>query len=279
MSVSCNQLLAAFLSLCVVGYGGSKMLKEPLPVQLKETLASVTDNGIEVSLDWVIVRNGTGSWAGNADWDEYLISVTNRGLTPIRITEVIIVDSLGEPVPPEMNRKALVKASKKSLKRYKKQGIKVIAGIGMGTMIASGVAISVLGGGLAIAGAEAMLLSAGMGGAAGGAGILGGLVLLGPFIVAGVVVRGVRHSAVNKHIEVRQTLLPHDVVVKSSAQLDVFFPITPGPVRVQITYESEAGEQIVSLETKAILQELHLKRYELEETKPAKHCRHGQRCR
>ena len=59
----------ATLSAC----GGTKVLGEPQPLVLEEALVTAAgDTGVTASLDWIIVRGGPGTWAKNADWDEYL---------------------------------------------------------------------------------------------------------------------------------------------------------------------------------------------------------------
>jgi hypothetical protein len=69
--------LAVGLIIVLSGCGGTKVLKEPEPLQLTNILASTANEQISATLDWVIVRDGPGTWAKNADWDEYLLTVTN----------------------------------------------------------------------------------------------------------------------------------------------------------------------------------------------------------
>ena len=65
-----KRLFAAGITLSLVslvGCGGTKVLKEPQPMQTTQPLAEVSDQQVTATLDWVIVRDGPGTWAKNAD--------------------------------------------------------------------------------------------------------------------------------------------------------------------------------------------------------------------
>ncbi len=252
-------LIAAAL-LCasvIAGCGGTKVLKEALPVQTTQALATASDTQITATLDWVIVRDGPGTWAKNADWDEYLISVKNLSTQPFQISSVTVVDSLETKISPESGRKALVKGSKKTAKRYKNSGITVKAGRGAGTMLVAGAAVTAVGMGVAYGAASAAVVSGATVGA--GAAAASGLVLLGPALAVGGIVRGVNNSKVNTQIEQRQTILPFDVPAGEELNLDVFFPLAPSPGLVEITYTSADGEQQIVIDTRKALSNLHIK--------------------
>lgn len=240
------------LLVSVSGCGGSKVLKESEPLVLTQSLAAASDERLSVTLEWVIVRDGPGTWAKNADWDEYLVKISNQSKQPIQVTELIVVDSLNTRVESLPDRKQLVKKSKKTARRYKKLGIRVEAGSG-NTKI------------LAVAGATAggMLIGATT---AGGGAILGpgvaaaaaGVLVLAPALAIGGIIRGVNHSAVNKQIEQRQTLLPIDVPAGDELMLDVFFPLAPSPGTVELAYSDATGQHIIVIDTSAALNGLHI---------------------
>jgi hypothetical protein len=54
--------------LVLSGCGGTKVLKEAQPIQTTQPLATASDQQVTAILDWVIVRDGPGTWAKNADW-------------------------------------------------------------------------------------------------------------------------------------------------------------------------------------------------------------------
>lgn len=248
-------VLAAFSILA--GCGGTKVLKEPQPLQLEHVLATGADANIEADLDWVIVRDGPGTWARNADWDEYLLRVRNRSGESLSIVDVTIIDSLQTRVESQPGRKSLVKGSKKSARRYRDHGLKVKAGRGAGTMLVAGTAVTAVGVAAAYAAAPAAILSGTSSATAAGT-AMGGLVLLGPAIAVGGIARGVNNSAVNKKIKERQTLLPMVVQPGNEASLDLFFPLAPSPVMVELVYEDRSGRRhTVIIDTSAALNGLH----------------------
>ena len=76
------------LLLALSGCGGTKVLKEAQPIQTTQPLATVSDQQVTAILDWVIVRDGPGTWAKNADWDEYLLRIRNLSDQPIQVIRV-----------------------------------------------------------------------------------------------------------------------------------------------------------------------------------------------
>ncbi len=83
------------LLLALSGCAGTKVLKEPEPLVVTQALATASDQRVAATLDWVIVRDGPGTWARNVDWDEYLIRVQNLSNDSIRVTSISVLDSLG----------------------------------------------------------------------------------------------------------------------------------------------------------------------------------------
>lgn len=252
-SLAPRSAIAFLLSACLLsGCGGTKVLKEAQPIQTTRPLAAASDQRVSSTLDWVIVRDGPGTWAKNADWDEYLLRVNNQSDQSIQVTRLTVVDSLDTRIESKPGRKQLVKSSKKTAKRYKKSGIKVKAGRGAGTMLVSGAAVTVAGYGVAAA-------SIGLGGVSTGAATAaGGLLLLGPAIAVGGVVRGVNNSKVNTQIEQRQTVLPLEVAANEELGLDVFFPLAPSPKMVELVYTDATGEHRLVFDTSTALNGLHI---------------------
>ena len=244
------------VSACLLtGCGGTKVLKEPEPMQITQALGAVSDQQVTATLDWVIVRDGPGSWAKNADWDEYLLSVNNQSDQPISVTSITVIDSLDAQIEPQAGRKKLVKSSKETARRYKKSGVKVKAGRGAGTMLVAGAAVTAVG----VGAAAATTYGAAMGAAAGSAGAAaGGLLLLGPALAVGGIARGVNNSKVNTQIELRQTTLPIEIPASGDVNLDVFFPLAPSPKRVELTYTDANGENTLVIDTSVALNGLHM---------------------
>ena len=242
----------------LTGCGGTKVLKEPRPVELESVLATGADATIEADLDWVIVRDGPGTWARNADWDEFLLRVRNRSGRAVTIVEVTVVDSLQTRVESQSGRKQLVKGSKKTARRYRDTGVKVKAGRGAGTMLVAGTAVTAVGVASVSAAAGGAMMGFGATTAGSAGAVAGGLVLLGPAIAVGGIARGINNSAVNSEIEQRQTVLPLDVQPEQEASLNLFFPIAPSPVMVELVYADDSGRRhTVVIDTRAVLHGLH----------------------
>ncbi len=250
-----NRLLCRTGILCslvvLTACGGSKIIKEPEPMVAMQPLAVASDQKLAVTLDWVIVRDGAGTWSRKADWDEYLLRVRNDSDQPLRVTRLTVVDSLGAPTESVAKRKKLVKSSKNTARRYKKSGIKVKAGSGRGTL---GVAAAAAGG-AAIGAATA---TGGIMGGAGWGAAGGAVIVLAPVLAVGGVMRGVNQSKVNSQIELRQTELPLNLEKGQEHALDMFFPIAPSPKTVVLTYADAAGEHRIVIDTSTALDGLHI---------------------
>lgn len=236
------------LLLGLAACGGTKVLKEPEPMVVAQPLATASDENLSATLDWVIFRDGPGTWARNVDWDEYLISIQNLGGDSLQITSIAVVDSLGTQIESRQSRRQLVKGTKKTKRRYKGEGLKVKAGLSGAALAGTGLVIAAGSSGL---GAAAM---AGGGAAAGAAGV----VLLVPALAVGGIVRGVNNSKVNKEIESRQTLLPITLQDEEEKGITIFFPLAPSPQQVEITYVNSRGDHSLIVDTQAALEGLHL---------------------
>ena len=241
---SCLLILLVGLSGC----GGTKVLKEPEPLVITQPLATASDQSLSAALDWVIFRDGPGTWAKNVDWDEYLIRVQNSGDDSLQITNIIVVDSLETRIEPRNNRSQLVKGTKETKRRYKGEGLKVKAGLSGTVLVGTGVVVAA---GTTGVGAAAM---AGGGAAAGAAGV----VLLVPVLAVGGVIRGVNNSKVNNQIEARQTLLPVVLQEDEEKGLHIFFPLSPSPGYIEFSYHDSGGDHTLIVDTLTALEGLHL---------------------
>lgn len=242
--------LVLLVHLCA-GCAGTKMLKEPIPVELSRPLASGSDEQLHVDLLWVIVRDGPGSWAKNVDWDEYLIRIKNVSDNRIDITGFTVVDSQGTLLMTFADRAGLVRASKAAVKRYKSEDIEIKAGMGAGEL-----ALGAAGAGVA---APALALSAyaGGGGAAAAAGAVG-FLLLAPALAVGGVVRHVNNSNVAEELKARQSVLPATLSPTEDRVFDLFFPLAPSPLRIEFQYKTTEARGLLRLNTESALKGLHL---------------------
>jgi hypothetical protein len=238
-------VVACVLTAC----GGHKILKEPLPITATEKLAAARDENMAAELSWVIVRDGPGTWVRNADWDEYIMTLTNHSDNDLRVESVFVYDLLSVAAATEPSRRSLVKESRAAAHRYEDQGLEVKAGAGAGAMIIAGTAVGIAGVGLAAGGA---LLTTGAAAAAATG------ILLAPVLAAGGIMKGVNNEKVARQIAARQSTLP--LVLKGGEVRNVtfFFPLAPSPQKIEVGYSSITSKHILPIDTHEILQGLHI---------------------
>lgn len=255
-----TSVLAVTTALALSACGGTKLVKNAgPPPQPTQPLALASDASLAAGIDWIIVRNGPGAWAKNADWDEYLLRVQNSSPAPVRIDAVRVTDSKGHAAEPLAERKRLVKASKATFKRYRADGLKVAAGRGGGTLLAAGAGATFVGYGLALGEAYGAIMSSG---AAAGSSSLGaaagGLILAGPVLIGMGIVRAVNNSKVGNRIESRASPLPKTLAAGEAIALDMFFPVSPSPQHVTVHYHNATGDHQLRIDTSTVLAGLHL---------------------
>ncbi|MEX0900818.1 MAG: hypothetical protein WD081_09045 [Gammaproteobacteria bacterium] len=227
--------------------GGTKILKDPQPIEIVQPLALAESEDVAATLAWVIVRDGPGTWARNADWDEYLIAVTNPTSAPIQVDSIALVDSLGTRVVPATDRKALVKGSKQAVRRYRESGLKVKAGMGGLALAATGAVVWY--------GVAAPLATAALWGGTAATGVAAmGAVIATPVLAVGGIMRANNNRKVNNEIQRRQTELPLTLAPGEARQITVFFPLTPSPTEIALTH----GDARLVMDTSEILKGLHL---------------------
>ena len=241
--------LALTLVLALSSCGGTKMLSEPESLRfVLQPISATSDQFLSASLDWIIFRDGPGSWATNVDWDEYLISVRNLGGGSMELTNITVVDSLGVQIESRHSRKQLVDGSKRVIRRYENENLEVRAGLSGTVLVGAGAA----GVGTLSAFAPGMMMST-----ASAVGVLAVVTAVPVLAVAGVT-RGINNSKVNHEIESRQTLLPIILQEKEEGSLDLFFPLSPSPAQVELTYNNSQGEHKLIIDTGEALNGLHL---------------------
>jgi hypothetical protein len=258
VSTAASRAIVSLVVVCLLlpGCGGTKVLKNPPPMPEATTtatqppLANGGDDKLEVRLNWVIVRDGPGTWARNADWDEYLLVAHNSSGAALRITGVSVYDSLGNRVAAEDDRKRLVEASRKTSRLYKDNGVEVMQGAAPGTMLLAGAAGYGIG---AAVGSTAVVASSAL-----AVGALAALALAPVLVVGGVVKAGNNHE-VAKEIQRRHTDLPVDIDAGNQVALDLFFPLAPSPRRVEVTYLDAQSEHTIVVDTRESLEGLHIR--------------------
>lgn len=232
------------------------MLDQPVQRAATSPIAEVSDERLAVFLDWIIVRNGPGSWSSNADWDEYLIRIQNISEQPIRVTRVVVVDSQRVEIELRSTRRELVAGSQETIRRYEDQGLDAHAGAGGEALLATGLGVG--GASLAIGYAAAAGSSAALGAA--GAAVAG--VIAAPVLIFGGIIENDNNKEVDAEILNRQSLLPAVLPPRHGKSLNLFFPLAPSPVLIVFTYSNYQGEYEISVDTKELLDGLHIRKTE-----------------
>jgi hypothetical protein len=237
------------MTLGLSGCGGHKVLKVAQPMVTTQVLASADDGRLAGNLDWVIYRDGPGTWVRNADWDQYLMTFTNNSDEVLEIRNATVYDYLEVPVETQASRKMLIRGSKQAAKRYEYEGLKVKAGIGGGALVIAGTATG--------AAAVSLGAAAALGGSAVAATAVTGL-LIAPVLIVGGIMNGVNSQKVAKEIDIRQVDLPVHLQPGETAHVSLFFPLSPSPQKIVVDYRSHGQDQSLNLDSSEVLNGLHL---------------------
>ena len=82
------------VAIALGGCAGSRVLGEAKAVELQHPLAVAANERVAATLDWVVIKDGPGTWASNAFWDEYRFRIANVTDVPISISQIQVIDSL-----------------------------------------------------------------------------------------------------------------------------------------------------------------------------------------
>ena len=218
-------VIAAALTGCVTR--GYKMAPKSTPPVTALNL-SAAQPSVDATLQTVIVYKGPGSWKREAYWDEYVLSIANRGTVPLTFASAALHPAEGEPVAPGDNPWALEKLSKKWWQtNAARQG---------GTYLALGAGATV--GGAAVV-ATFWSTSAGA--------VTVGTVGATAFLAMPVVAVGTMYANVhNKHkvaaeFARRRLVLPVTIAPGGTVQGSLFFRVTPAPR--QLVLSGRSGDE------------------------------------
>ena len=120
-SIVCSKLIVCVLaaaSVTLAGCGGTARLKEPQPLESSRPPAAAKDDRILASIDTVILRNGDGAWARDAEWDEYHIRIRALSDEAVEIREIAIFDALDQRIEARTDRGDLVDGTREIEQRY-----------------------------------------------------------------------------------------------------------------------------------------------------------------
>ena len=79
-----------------------------------------------------------------------------------------------------------------------------------------------------------------------------------PVLAIGGVIRGVNNSKLDDEIKDRQTRLPITLDGREQYRAQIFYPVSPSPKQIEVTYHDSSGSHTLVLDTRGVLDGLHL---------------------
>lgn len=195
---------------------------------------AVSEPAIATTLHTVIVYKGPGAWKKAAYWDEYIVSVANAGASPLSLESALLTDALAVTHSAGSNPWDLEKASRENLQMFERHGRKILlgAGITVGWVASAGLTV-----GAAFAGAGAL--------AAVGAATFVGL----PVWALSSGLRGHNaRKAIDREFNRRRIALPAVLPPGETKQGSFFFPVSPGPRRMELRFRTGGVVQTTSFD-------------------------------
>lgn len=250
-SLTARVLWLALLTLALSGCGGPRVLREANALEESDPVALTSDSRLEASIERVIVRNGTGSWAADANWDEYHVRVRSLAEGELMVTGITVFDALENRIESSADRARLADATDEVRKRYEQELARPEAE--RDHRLIGGVAGSVAAGGAA---GVAVFGTGGFAGAATAAAAATAVVAGGAFLIGAGVLKATRNFHVSEELAKRQSALPF-TIGNDPARVVVFFPIVPRPSALEISYRRGDEERRLRMDTRAPLSRAH----------------------
>ena len=248
-------LVGALVALTALldGCASSRLLKNSQPpTETDVGWMAAGPGAITIEVHQLIFRNAGGSWLKNANWDEYVLTVTNDSQIAVEIQSFYLYsDKLPAPVESSTSREQLDARSKTTLRALKDVGI--VAGVGI--VAPSAMIVGALGTGGGVLSAS--------GGAAAVAAV--GIVAIPVGLIGGTAYIINRHRQdkkdkvlIDRQLNDRGYGVPLQVAAQTQVTKSAFFPITPSPTRLVLNYSARGEVQAISLDLPE-LAGLHLK--------------------
>jgi hypothetical protein len=235
------------------GCASSRLLKNPRPATETDVgWAASSPEGTTLEVHQLIFRDTDGSWVKKANWDEYVLTIKNGSQDAVEIQSISLYsDKLPAPEESSNSREQLDARSNSTLRAFKDVGIVAGVGIVAPSAIIVG-AIGTGGGVLSASGGAAALAAVGV--VAIPVGLIGGTVY--------VINRHHRDTQdkllIDRQLNERGYALPLQIPAQTHVTKSAFFPITPAPTRIVLTYSAGGEVREISLELPE-LAGLHLK--------------------
>jgi hypothetical protein len=213
--------------------------KNTPPVQLLN-VAFPPSAPLQPTLTSLIIYGGPGSWKREALWDEYVVTLENRGERPVTVDSATLADPAETIYAAGNDPWALEKQSKKLEKQYRSRGEAFMRAAGPGVLIVGAGAAT-----LSAAAGSTVFVSAGMAGAA-----VATVVVLPVYYVT---VLGINHhnkKAVMAEFKRRRLSLPLTLAPGETRTGSLFYPMVRNPSSLDLFWSSEStsGQTVLPLD-------------------------------
>jgi hypothetical protein len=193
---------------------------------------------IDLNLRAAIIYEGPGSWKRDALWDEYVVTIRNRGDQPVTLTGASLVNLSGSSEAPGSDPWDLEKASQTLEQRYRRAGIAFARGsvpraILAGASSATAASGGVIAGGVAAAAAVSV-------------------VALPVYYVVVWKLNGRNKAAVNAEFARRRIALPVTLAAGEQLTGSLFFPMVPSPQSLKLQWSDGPTSDELVLTLKAL---------------------------
>lgn len=207
------------------------------PKLLVEAVAHTEHEAITVHR--IIARNGPGSWTNNALWEEFVVTISNTGETPIACEKCVLYDITDAVSLSSSDCKRLVEGTQQNWRRYAERKVDLERDPELDSLRQSGGA-TVAKGTFAAA-----------------------LVIVNPvqllFLPVAIPLAAAAQERISKGLQQRAISLPLEVQAQHAEAGSLFFPLTVGPKRLVVS--GRRGDQPFTLEVPLPeLTNLHLRR-------------------
>lgn len=185
---------------------------------------------VDLTLQTVVVYRGPGSWKANAYWDEYVVSLRNQSDAPVTLTRALLTDFRGELAITGDNPWTLEKQSNANTQKISTTVGNVVR-VGAGVVLPTMAAMTVSG----VAAGVAMV----------GVVVNPAFLFVGPAMFPVAIGATVYRNISSKHqIEAefarRRLTFPLTLAPGQELTGSLFFPVTPGPRRLQVQLEGQS---------------------------------------
>jgi hypothetical protein len=207
--------------------------KDTLPAAVLDM--AIAQDPLDFSLRTLIVYDGPGSWKREALWDEYVVTLRNRGGKAITVSAAALVDFAGARRDPGDDPWQLEKTSQTLEQRYRRDGIEFAR---------SEIPDALVFGSAAVGGAAGTLFSAISAGAS-SASVIGLPVY---YVVVYGVNRNNKATAAAEFAR-RRLVLPLTLFGGEAVTASLFLPMAPNPQSLDLWWSDGASsnEMVLSL--------------------------------